>query len=196
MNKNRLYKVTMLIGALALTSPSYGAIVDWQLNGVTFSDGGIATGDFSFDSSTSLMVSFNISTSGGNTNNLPPTVYSSSNPNDHGSMSLFAPPYPNDAIGMRDVSQSTPLDPLGIDRILMMRFENTLSTPSAYNAIFTGVNQYGIHPSMECFDCSPYRIITGGYVSAVPIPAAIWLFGSAVVCLGITGRNRLNKPYA
>jgi hypothetical protein len=187
MNKNILYKVTMLLGALALTSPSYASIVDWQLNGVTFSDGGIATGNFAWDTATSSIVSYHISTSGGNTANFIPTMYDSSNPNDV--MNLFADPQPNNAIGITDLSQPAPVG--SGYRILVMYFENTLSTPITSNPVF--ITQSSFHQALECFNCNPYRLVTGGSVSAVPIPAAIWLFGSALTGFGFIGKRRSTK---
>lgn len=61
-------KVALLILALGLLSGSADAVpVVWQLNGVTFADGGTASGSFVYDASTNTYGSVNITTTPGTT---------------------------------------------------------------------------------------------------------------------------------
>ena len=170
-------KLLIALLLLAININVQADIINWQLNGVTFSDGGVATGNFSWDTSTSTVVSYHISVSGGNTNNFIPTVYDSSDPNINGGSSLFATfnyernlpiPYPDNAIGLTDKSQYAPGKP-NAKRLLAMSFATVLSIPVPKNLVFTGTYSPGgsNSESIECFNCNPYRKVTGGYISSV-----------------------------
>ena len=54
----------------------------------------------------------------------------------------------------------------------------------------TGSNGY-----VECYNCGPLRLgVAGAYLSAtspIPVPAAVWLFGTAL--LGLVGYSRRRK---
>ncbi len=181
MATHKICKFSIIFGMLALTSSSYADIVNWQLNGVTFSDGGVATGNFSWDTSTSTIVSYHISVSGGNTTNFSPTIYESSNPNDNVDSALFPSfdyvrnlpkPYPNNAIGITDRSQHAPGN-YAANRFITLSFASTLSTPVASNLVYTGTTYNGVNiVSEECFNCAPYRQVTGGYISSMSVITA------------------------
>jgi hypothetical protein len=59
--------------SVALSAPVQASIIDWTLEGVTFDDGGTASGTFSIDTSTGHLVSYDITTTAGST--LGGTVY-------------------------------------------------------------------------------------------------------------------------
>jgi hypothetical protein len=60
-----------------LVGNASAASVTWNLSGVAFDDGGIATGSLTYDFSAGAVTSFDITTSGGNTNSFPSEHYQS-----------------------------------------------------------------------------------------------------------------------
>jgi hypothetical protein len=165
----KLDRFVIIFGTLLLGNPAYAALISWGLQNVTFSDGGTVTGNIVWDSATSTIVSYHITTDGGNTNEFIATVYDSSNPNDV--MNLFPDPQPNNAIGITDLSQNAPVG-AGY-RIIVIKFDNPLIAPLATNNISVTPNSFGVAQSLECFDCNPYRIITGGFASGSVISSPL-----------------------
>jgi hypothetical protein len=53
--------------SVALSAPVQASVIDWTLEGVTFDDGGTASGTFSIDTSTGDLVSYDITTTAGST---------------------------------------------------------------------------------------------------------------------------------
>ncbi len=70
MSFNRSVLLACVCSSLLVGSAG-AASVTWNLSGVTFDDGGVATGYLTYDYSTGAVTSFDITTSGGNTNSLP-----------------------------------------------------------------------------------------------------------------------------
>jgi len=60
----KIKSITLAIGLLlfALPLPSLASTINWTLSGVTFEDGGTASGTFATDSTTGAVTSFNIIT--------------------------------------------------------------------------------------------------------------------------------------
>ncbi len=63
----KIKSLTLALGLLlfALPLPSFASTIIWTLSGVTFDDGGAASGTFTTDSTTGLVTSFNIVTTAG-----------------------------------------------------------------------------------------------------------------------------------
>ena len=59
--------VSSLVVSVLLASPAHGDPIQYQLEGVTFSDGGTASGTFTIDSNSPFfaLVSYNITTTAG-----------------------------------------------------------------------------------------------------------------------------------
>ncbi len=74
----KIKSITLAVGLLlfALPLPSFASTIVWTLDGVTFEDGGTASGTFATDSTTGAVTSFNIVTTFGTT--LEGTTYNSS----------------------------------------------------------------------------------------------------------------------
>ncbi len=68
-------KPLLLVFALSWAGAVQALPLKWTLNGVTFDDGGIATGSFVFDADANELVSWNVEVSGGNETDFPPFVY-------------------------------------------------------------------------------------------------------------------------
>ena len=63
--KTYLMALPLLLGFL-LTAPVQAAAINWTLSGVTFDDGGTASGTFSTDETTGSLLSWDITTTAGN----------------------------------------------------------------------------------------------------------------------------------
>lgn len=130
----------------------------WVLSGVTFADGGIATGSFFFDADTSTVSNWNVSVSGGNTGTFPPFTY------DVGSsdVNVFNAGNPGDTINF-----SAGMAP---SRDLRLTPVADLTNAGGSVALdLTTMN--AMEGNLECFNCSPSRFITAG--ALVQVQAAV-----------------------
>lgn len=161
--------------AVFLFMSSAGAVpVVWQLNDVTIADGSIATGTFTFDADTSTYSNISITSTG--TNGWG-SFYDQIAP---GAVSLA------DQVGFND----------GGTFFFGLIFDTGLTNSGGNVGIYVSPGAYGASLEATCvFECQfpdpeTFRSITGGYVSAVPLPAAVWLFGSALAGLGWMRKKR------
>jgi len=166
-----------IIGALCfiLTTSVQAAPVTWTLNDVGFDDGEILEGSFTFDADTNsysnvYIYSSDYSYAGYSDTALPPfviwnSIYSSSNENYLGGETAY------DFVGLF---------------ILDLRFDSALTNaggsvsllPTSYEGLYQG--------EFVAFE----RAVVSGTLSAVPIPAPAWLFGSALAGLGWMRRKQ------
>lgn len=124
---------------------SLHADTTWTLKNVTFDDGGTATGTFVLRAfPTRAVIDWNITVAGGNTGAFPPVTYTPAN-------------------GSSDITPGFKIGPAAGGRSLFLSAglpESGGSTP-----INTGQSQ-------ECFNCAPFRRVTGGTLEGVPGPGA------------------------
>ena len=163
-------KHSLVLGLLILSfSSAFAAPVTWSLNGIVFDDGGTATGSFVYDADTDMYSVINITTQGGDTVGFPGDSYTQ----------LFTE---NDS-----TSESLQTQPISGNSGFGMKFETSLTDTGGLVDIV-----FGDPISVEiCFGCSgPLRYIAAGSVSAIPIPAAVWLFSSALAGLGWFRRRK------
>jgi hypothetical protein len=134
---------------------------------VTFGDGGTATGTFSWDTVTATPTAFNITTTA--TGSFGGFVYNSGTSSVSTNAALIGP-------------NQFALQYPGFSPSLILRFANPLSSG--------GTDSLVAGNSWECMNCNPVRFVTGGAaVEVVPVPAAVWLFGSALGILGWARRQ-------
>jgi hypothetical protein len=204
--KHKLLTSTIIGAALTVLSiASYAAPITWQLDNVTFASAqtsgvgpfnGTATGSFSYDASTNTYSNVNITTTGSG-------YWGTGNCGDSAlcgtyiratdwfstlsATSLQATP-----------TASDPADAIGYYRISMQFAGSGLTNAGGTVDLYTsfGTDGEGICATTACDPTgagavSAFRGFSGGSVSAVPIPAAAWLFGSAILGLfGIARRKR------
>lgn len=159
-HKPRLFSriETFLLASLllSLTVGAANAALHWQLNGVTFSDGGKAFGGFDFDASTGVYSNINITTTAGSV--LQGSYYSS------------AAPYANSTANSFFNGVSTvPVFPFSTFA-LALGFAHVL-TPAGGTVPITGA-QESTCVDATCSFVTPQRPITAGTVSAISTSTA------------------------
>lgn len=171
--KMNLFRATIIAASLTLATalPAHAELMTWNLSGVTFTDGTVATGSIVMDPAARTWSNFSVSTFDGV---LARTTYDNSN----SGLYFGAGAGPNNFIlfdntGRRyfNFSFITALNPLGGDFAL---------SPSA---------------SYECNNCSPYRLVTSGSLTTledadIPEPATAALLIPALGMLGWMTRRR------
>ena len=158
-----------LIGTLlfAISAAALAAPVEWTLQDVQFEDGGTAYGSFTFDADLDQFTNVNIATTSG---------------------TMFSGLEYDDCHWFFGCNESAII--VGIESDDNQWFGFALDSPLT-NA--GGTRQLVIAPcqaSCEFVDTGVVRNVVSGSVSAVPIPAAVWLFGSALTGLGWMKRKR------
>lgn len=160
--------LTLLIAIpLTLSMHCGAASLTFNLVDVVFDDGGIAAGSFDFETDTRTYSNININVSGGDQSD-----FSYSDADFYASYS-----------GLLVMLHYLPGGET--QRLIGLQYESPLASgtiPFIYRtseALLTGDPN---NPAWE-------RLTVSGSVSTVPIPAAAWLFGSALLGLGIVKRK-------
>ena len=148
----KVFAIALLGVGVSLADP-----LTWTLHNVTFTDGGVATGSFVFDSSTNTLVSYSISVSGGDTTTFPAFTYQNGTAHNLGG-SAFA--------GLIDLE--TDLLTGGSPRELRLPVLPLPSTGGVVNLNLANGFQG------ECYNCVPSRTFASGQVTnpqATSVPA-------------------------
>lgn len=184
-----------LIGVVILgwlvAPASADTIANFTLNGVTFDDGGTATGSFSLDFTTSAISNVNITTSsngsvGANYTQTPPFFSDtfSNSPDASFDFTLGLIPLFGDELNLTLSAALTDFDLSSPNS-----FTLASGTESAYNFEFCG---NGVTSTL----CGS-RSITAGSLdevpAATPLPAALPLFASGLGVIGLLGWRRKRK---
>jgi hypothetical protein len=185
----RAVSSVMLALLLSAGLPVYAASVQWALQGVQFNDGGTASGTFSYDADTNTYSSINVTTTGG-------SVLGGQ------SFAGLVTDVGSDAtrLGMAPFPIGTVV---GLP-VFLIRFGTALTnaggtaslTLGSYNPLFPAQGSYEAVCVQSGICGSPIplsniRLVTAGSVVAqvVPVPAAVWLFGSALGVMGLMRRK-------
>jgi hypothetical protein len=167
--------LSLCIIFLSSTIAAYAAPVVWNINNGVFSDGGTFAGSFTYDADTDTYSEIAVMVSdwtGGPTSG---HIFTSDSPLNSDAGELFLSSYDVD----------------GWDRYLGLFFEDALTNQGGTVAIDI------FFSSEEIVDLSYQQIVIyqrdvlSGSVTAVPLPAAAWLFISA-----LAGLWRLNRRQA
>ncbi len=175
--------LALIVGLLVFATllPVKAATIVWSLENARFDDGGTVTGSFVWDTDFNGVLSYNFTVTGGDTASFSsPFTYSESLP---GHFGAYLP-------SVNILSFSDFSGPGSRDFRIGLFNEDLLNTPIAILALDavpgTGDNGY-----LECFNCTPLRLgLAGAYLSAVPLPAAFWLFATALAGLVGYGRRK------
>ena len=174
----KIESVALAVGLLfSFPLPSFASTIVWTLDGVTFEDGGTASGTFAVESTTGAVTSFNISTTAGTI--LDGATYAPGN--------YFA----------FDNFFSPNSFAIAADNLLALPFIN-FAFLNAMNSAGTNLLQVdfdlpGDQVAFECSDntCEVSRFATGGsaigVVEAIPEPST-W----AMLILGFAGLGFLS----
>ena len=141
MSKTILATAAAAAALILGATQAEAAVIDYTLQGVTFNDGAVATGTVTFDLAEFFVSSVDITVTGGSV--LPTGHY--------GDDADFVGHYfPLDGKGFAafDVSGPNP------NRLLVMIFSESLSIAETHLIV-----PYDSH---ECYNCNPFRNITGG----------------------------------
>jgi len=174
-----MHKLVAIAVYLAWGS-ALAAPVTWTLDNVTFypgggPDGGTISGTFVYDATLDVYSDVALSISG----------FATDGPVEHGSGSA------NELNASMDLAHSPWLELTPPD--VYLRFSSALTNAGGTVAIVPGVVGSSGSWIEQCnsytYDCFGSDIVSGT-VSAVPVPAAVWLFGSALAGLGWLRRKR------
>ena len=180
----RRYFTTLLptLFALFLLSvPASAGPIVWTLSGVTFDDGGIATGSFVYDADLNQYSSVNITTTAGGT--LSGATYITVNSN-------FSP--------FTGSFLTTAVDPIGLPT-LYLQFLSPLTNAGGTSSIATASNNSFEGPcaASDCLSAGPpLRLVQSGgtvmAVAAVPEPATVVFSGAGILFIAVLcARRRL-----
>jgi hypothetical protein len=172
----RLPRAAALAGFLAAAAVCGGkakaGTIDFTLQGVTFDDGGTASGTFVVEAGTGMVESVDIATTAGG--RLGGTTYTSVS----GQPSYFADT-PNSFFSQNG-------------NYITLSFQHALTAAGA-DPIITAIGRFGIGQSFECNNCSTYRTVTGGQAFGVaidvPEPVSLALLGSSLLSLALMCRS-------
>lgn len=178
MKKSQLFGALCACALTLLSSGPQAARLTWQLNGVTFYDGGTAIGSFDYDVDVNTFSKINITTTVG-------TQLSGS------SYSLLAPlPYIESSRIVPMVSE-LPVS-VGSTTIFIMIFDGLLSNAGGtIPLLINGAAEYICGSGCTSLQYGSERdVATGSVTSPVPIPPALWLFGSGLLGLIVIARGK------
>jgi hypothetical protein len=149
----------LLYGGLSLQAEP----LTWTLR-ATFADGGTAFGAFTFDSDTGVFSNWNVSTTGGNTTIFFPFHFTPAN----SGMGI----QPNDPSGLTltffsHAMFTGPGNHTPENLFFVPTLASRLSDAGGTITIVPGdINRISPLFSVECFDCTPARLVTSGTVTA------------------------------
>lgn len=137
----------------------YAEPVTWTLSGVTFTDGGTASGSFVYDADSApnyLVSSWSISVAGGDTTTFPPLTYDQSNST--GSYNTNSP--------SESINYGLILSLNGSSRGFRMPATTVLSNAGGTLPVNTTGSGAG-----ECYNCGPFRGFSGGTLIGTAPPS-------------------------
>jgi len=175
-----MYKKLLLVGMILFVSGRVNAAaVSWELQDWVFNDGGTASGSFVFDADLNQYSNISIVTTDGSIRS--GASYGIPNPDSPGNSSVL-------------IAVTELLSDLTGTPVLAAEFESNLTNAGGLVAVALGGFTFeGTCAGGRNFGCGVItgplrRLISGSVASVVPVPAAIWLFGAALI--GLVGFSR------
>ena len=158
-----------------VTSLASAAPVRWSLEDVVFDDGGTAFGSFTYDAATNEYSDIDVATTSGTV--ATGGYYDICN-------EFFCAGSVSDSLVVFGMSTD-------ISKWFVISFDGSLSDSGDIVQISTGPTSTGPCQNSSCESLG--RNVVSGSVSAVPVPAAVWLFGSALAGLGWLRRKQASQ---
>jgi hypothetical protein len=183
------FGIAAAVVILGFAAPaSADTIANFVLDGVTFNDGGTASGSFTLDLTTDTLSNVNITTSTDSALGVGTTFTDS----DYSNSFTPGPVY-----FLFDNNASLPVDELTIELSETLTPSNLASTPS-FSFYSDGVVEVGYSSLCPDFDYCGERIIATGSltdlsatpVSATPLPATLPLFAGGLGFVGYLAKRR------
>jgi hypothetical protein len=164
--ERRLGFFAIAVGLLA-SVPIQASPITWQLGGVSFSDGAMASGTFTYDVASDLYSAWNIV--------VTPGILSAYD---------YLPGLDSGFVGIHPPGQvdfvAFPSNTTG--RYVRLAFASPLTGAGGTDFLLTNGSGY------ECDNCNVQRFITSGKVTAVPEPSDLTLVSAGFAMAGLLGR--------
>jgi hypothetical protein len=155
MTLHNIARVPVMVCFLLSAMTIQAAPVKWEISGLTFADGGSGSGYFVFDADTAAVSDWEIDVAGGTTTDLPAIQYNVNNSSSDARASDFS----DELMIVFDIN-------IGLRQLRITPF-SSLTNSGGSIAIDTQTLLNG-SGSVECISCAPFRIITGGTLTAPP----------------------------
>jgi hypothetical protein len=156
---------------------AYAAPVTWTLQNVAFVDGGSAAGSFVYDAANDIFSDVDITTTAGSV--LSDAVYGFSHTFvSSGGQSFSSLVTYGTTLAQFDSAEGDLTGTQSLQFVI-----GGLLTNQGGSIIISDTEEVACTNS-NCGTTAASRVMVTGYITAVPIPAAVWLFGSALAGLG------------
>lgn len=162
--------------ALVFSSPALAAPVVWTLQDVIFTDGGTASGSFTFDADANAVTAFSISVAGGNISTFPAFTWAD---DESFPIVFISPPTGNTVFEFKNVDDENPFS-----RARTLRIAPETALTDAGGTIALDINEPF---SADCFDCIPFRRLAGGSVTAAALAGVPEPMTWSMMILGLLG---------
>ena len=166
--KNLIAAVLLLGCGFAQAAP-----LTWAVDAV-FDDGGILQGTFDYDDALNQYSNVDIVSSGGSLASIFDSSYSS--------YSILS----NSSNFLSDTSVTNAVP----QSLLNLTFSESLTADGGVVSLVIGSGPNGSGEISGSIATGTSRLVTSGTVSTVPVPAAVWLFGSGLAGLGWMRRRK------